>query len=412
MSEKKIASFNNEYNIYLTSCDNETNTDIKNNVKKHGQYFTTDFTLQKKVYQFIKNKPDKILEPSVGRGDLVKYVKKHNKVNFDCYEIDGNIKFIINKKNIKISDFLKSEISCKYKTIIGNPPYIKTKTSNLYIDFIWKCFYLLQDEGELIFIIPSDFFKLTSSKNILKKMLIEGTFTDIYHPNNEKLFKNATVDVLIFRYCKNKNLPKIILYNEEKLHLIENDGIITFCKNIVNTVSIDEYFDIYVGLVSGKESVFKNSDLNNIEILNNHNKIDKYIYIKNYPCENEDINKYLFSHKDELIKRKIKNFNESNWYQWGAPRNIHIMEKKETNCIYVKNLTRDNKIAFKGKVMYFGGALLIMIPKKNVNIEKVIEFLNSDEFKKNYIYSGRFKIGHKQLSKAYIPIENLLDSLS
>ena len=332
MSEKNIASINDEYNIYLTSSDNETNTDIKNNVKKHGQYFTTDFTLQKKVYQFIKNKPDKILEPSVGRGDLVKYVKKHNKVNFDCYEIDGNIKFIINKKNIKISDFLKSEISCKYKTIIGNPPYIKTKTSNLYIDFIWKCFYLLQDEGELIFIIPSDFFKLTSSKNILKKMLIEGTFTDIYHPNNEKLFKNATVDVLIFRYCKNKNLPKIILYNEEKLYLIENDGIITFCKNIVNTVSIDEYFDIYVGLVSGKESVFKNSDLNNIEILNNHNKIDKYIYIKNYPCENEDINKYLFSHKDELIKRKIKNFNESNWYQWGAPRNIHIMEKKETNC--------------------------------------------------------------------------------
>ena len=137
MSEKNIASINDEYNIYLTSSDNETNTDIKNNVKKHGQYFTTDFTLQKKVYQFIKNKPDKILEPSVGRGDLVKYVKKHNKVNFDCYEIDGNIKFIINKKNIKISDFLKSEISCKYKTIIGNPPYVKQKSGvNLYIKFI------------------------------------------------------------------------------------------------------------------------------------------------------------------------------------------------------------------------------------------------------------------------------------
>jgi len=109
-----------------------------------------------------------------------------------------------------------------------------------------------------------------------------------------------------------------------------------------------------------------------------------------------------------LIKRRIKKIDESNWYQWGAPRNIRIMEeKKETDCIYIKNLTRNDTVAFKGKVMYFGGALLIMIPKRNVNMENVIEYLNSSVFKKNYIYSNRFKIGHKQLSKAYIPKEIL-----
>ena len=138
-------------------------------------------------------------------------------------------------------------------------------------------------------------------------MLKEGTFTDIYHPHNETLFKNATVYVLIFRYCKDNNIPKIVSYNNEEMHLIENDGIVTYCKNLEKeTVSIDEYFDIYVGLVSGKESVFKNSVLNNIEILNNQDKIDKYIYIKNYPCEQEDINKYLLLHKELLIKRRIK----------------------------------------------------------------------------------------------------------
>jgi adenine-specific DNA-methyltransferase len=350
------------------------------------------------------------LEPSVGRGDLVKYVNRFNKkVKFDCYEIDGNIKFIIDSKNIKIEDFLKSKNYCKYKTIIGNPPYVKTKTGNLYLDFIWKCFCLLCDKGELIFIIPSDFFKLTSSKKILKEMIKEGTFTDIYHPHNETLFKNASIDVLIFRYCKNKDLSKVVLYNDKKMHLIENDGIVTFSNDIVKEkVSIDKYFDIYVGLVSGKENVFKNSDLNNIEILNNQNKIDKYIYITNYPSENEYINKYLLDNKNVLIKRKIKKFNESNWYQWGAPRNIRVMEeKKGTECIYVKNLTRHNTVAFGGNVRYFGGALLIMIPKKKVNIQNVIDYLNSEQFKGNYIYSGRYKIGHKQLSKAYIPKEIL-----
>ena len=78
-------------------------------------------------------------------------------------------------------------------------------------------------------------------------------------------------------------------------------------------------------------------------------------------------------------------------------------EKKDNECIYVSNLTRNNTIAFDGKVMYFGGSLLIMIPKKNVNIKNVTNYLNSNQFKENYIYSGRFKIGHKQLSKAYIP---------
>ena len=427
MSEKKttvIQKLGEKYNTEKKESDNDrsisssesmdSDLDItynnKKNIRERGQYFTTETTLQKKVYQFIKNKPNKILEPSVGRGDLVKYVKKLNKnIGFDCYEIDGNIRFIIDRKNIHIQDFLKSKITCKYKTIIGNPPYVKTKTGNLYLDFIWKCFCLLYKKGELIFIIPSDFFKLTSSKNILKEMLKEGTFTDIYHPHDETLFKNASIDVLIFRYYKNKNIPKVVLYNNEKMNIIENDGIITFSNTIEkNIVSIDTYFDVYVGLVSGKESVFNNSDLYNIEILNNQDKIDKYIYITKYPCEDKDINKYLLENKQILIERRIRKFNESNWFQWGAPRNIKIMEeKKGVDCIYVKNLTRSENIAFEGKVMYFGGSLLIMIPRKKVNISNIIDYLNSKQFKKNYLYSRRFKIGHKQLSKAYIPKEIL-----
>ncbi len=62
------------------------------------------------------------------------------------------------------------------------------------------------------------------------------------------------------------------------------------------------------------------------------------------------------------------------------------------------NITRKSYIAFKGQVQLFGGKLLCMIPKTtDVDLDKVVEFLNSDVFKKNYTYSNRFKIGHKQL---------------
>lgn len=144
------------------------------NTKKNnlGQFFTTDESLQKKLYEFILNKPKLILESSIGAGDLINYVlSKSPKIIFDMYEIDTNVEFLntINKKNIIFGDFLKKIINKTYDTIIGNPPYVKTSKGNLYIDFIEKCYNLLNENGELIFVIPSDFFKLTSSSKLLNK---------------------------------------------------------------------------------------------------------------------------------------------------------------------------------------------------------------------------------------------------
>ena len=118
---------------------------------------------------------------------------------------------------------------------------------------------------------------------------------------------------------------------------------------------------------------------------------------------NDKINKLLFYNKEILIKRKIKKFNENNWFQWGALRNIKKMKQYYGNdCIYILPLTRKKIISFIGKVDYFGG--LIMLRPKHIvyNLQKVIDFLNHDDFKKNYMYSGRFKIGHKQLANVYI----------
>ena len=76
-------------------------------------------------------------------------------------------------------------------------------------------------------------------------------------------------------------------------------------------------------------------------------------------------------------------------------------------CIYIYNLTRQNKVAFKGRVKYFGGSLIILIPKEKINLDKIISYLNSKNFKSNFMYSGRFKIGHRQISNSYIPDEYL-----
>ena len=372
-----------------------------NDIHSKGQYFTTDITLQYTILDFIKNNPKTILEPSIGRGDLVKYITENSNVNFDMYELDESIELLedIDREKVNYGDFIKANISKKYKTIIGNPPYVKKSTGNLYLEFIEKCFNLLKIKGELIFIVPSDFLKLTSASKLLIKMMKSGTFTHIYHPNNENLFANASIDIIVFRYYKWSKQKKKTLYNNQLKYLINTNGIITFSNTeITNNFIIGDYFNVYVGMVTGKETVYKNNEFGNITLLNKKNVRDKYIFIKVFPTPDENLNNYMLENKDILINRKIKSYTEQNWWLWGAPRNmINIEYNMGKKCIYVSNLTRNKEVAFEGKVEYFGGALLMMIPKKEIDLKKVVKYLNSDTFKENYTFSKRFKIGHKQL---------------
>lgn len=379
-----------------------------------GQYFTTNVDLKEKFFEFIKNAPSVILEPSIGRGDLVAFItNKIPSVSFDMYEIDTKITLLDEFKKdadkIVYGDFMKEPIAKHYTTIVGNPPFVRTKQGNLYIDFTEKCYNLLEDNGELIFIVPSDFLKLTSSAKLLNDMTLNGTFTHIFHPHNEKMFENASIDVIVFRYCKNSLIEKKVLYNNEPHYIINSNGLITFSKEEnTSDVMFQDYFDIYVGLVTGKEDVYKNVVLGNIDIINGEDKVDKYIHIEKFPCENDIVNNYLLHHKKELIERKIRKFNESNWFEFGAPRNIvAINDNIGNDCIYIYNLTRKLNVAFLGKVGYFGGGLLMLKPKKSCDLNGLVIYLNSNKFKDNFIFSGRFKIGHRQLCNSYIPLEYL-----
>ena len=391
---------------------------------KLGQYFTTNEELKEKLFSFILNKPNNILEPSIGKGDLVSFIgTRYPQIKFDMYEIDKEIKLLDNIEKYKnkvnkviYGDFMLQEINKKYKTIVGNPPYVRTKKGNLYIDFTEKCYNLLDDNGELIFIVPSDFLKLTSSSKLLDTMMLNGTFTHIYHPNNENLFEGASIDVIVFRYCKDPTLEKKVVYNDNVLYITNSSGLITFSEEqTINQIMFKDKFDVYVGIVSGREEIYKNEELGNIEVLNGKDKKEKYIYIDKYPCnedinKHQEINKYLLDNKTELLERGIKKFTEKNWFEWGAPRNITtIRQNMNKNCIYICNLTRHEEVAFVGKVGYFGGSLIMIKPKEEVecDLNKIVTYLNSEKFKKNFMFSGRFKLGHRQISNSYIPNEYL-----
>ena len=384
----------------------------KSNIHEKGQYFTSNAFLKQCVCDLVLNNPDRVLEPSVGRGDLIDSLcSVFKEVQFDMYEIDPEIEMLpcIDVEHLTYGDFLMQEIERKYKTIVGNPPYVRTTTGNLYLDFIRRCHGLLEDGGELVFIVPSDFLKLTSAAPLLSHMMATGTFTHIFRPNDEKLFEHASIDVIVFRYCLDTQLDRTVLYNDELKRLVETDGIITFAPMDapVGTEKIGDYFDVFVGMVSGCEGVFKNAEFGTMDVRNGNDGMDKYIMVDSFPTNDAALDVYLLEHKAKLIDRKIRRFNESNWFEWGALRNYtRVTDKLGEDCIYVRTLTRDVDVAFVEKVSYFGGGILALIPKAgashNLDLTKVASFLNSPQFRENYVYSGRFKIGQRQMCNSLI----------
>ena len=91
-----------------------------------------------------------ILEPSAGNGNVIETIRDRGyKNHITSLELREEEENILNKYSDKviIDDFLKWKTDKKYKTIIGNPPY------SLALDFIEKSLELLEDDGELIFLL-------------------------------------------------------------------------------------------------------------------------------------------------------------------------------------------------------------------------------------------------------------------
>jgi adenine-specific DNA-methyltransferase len=371
--------------------------------KELGQYFTKNEELQEWIFENVQHTGERLLEPSFGEGHLlVKFLESDPNYPITCCEMDTALVPVVTfneHQSVKHGDFLAQTLGT-FKTIVGNPPYVKMRGKNMYIQFIERCFDLLEEGGEMLMIVPSDFIKVTSAAKVITAMTACGSFTHFWFPHNESLFEDAAVDVVLFRYQKG------VVGNSTNVNGIPSSytitsGILSF--SAAGGRLISDLFDVYVGIVSGKDEVYR-VPLGNIQVLVDKEQTETFLYPTSFPTTNELANQHLVSHKDVLMSRKIRKFNETNWFEWGAPRNIKVTEEKRGQpCIYVRNLTRKSEVAWKGTVGYFGGTLLCLIPKEKVNLDTVVSYLNSDAFQVQYTYSARFKIGHKQLSCVRLP---------
>lgn len=391
-----------------------------------GQFFTKNEKIQEILVSLLTPRHDwRVLEPSAGAGDIVRAVKKsYPEASITGWEIDENV--APRGLNVEIRDFF-TPTDEKFHSIIGNPPYVGWKNvedgtkksaaevkqgysdkANLYYLFMDRCIDLLEDGGELIFIQPKEWLYSTSALPIREKMLREGMLTHVIDGGEEKVFSDADVPaIMIFRFEKGKKSHSFLhkhgffsqdLWSSHTLSRTE-DGFWIFlteemAEELEGMKKLGDFFSVRVGIVSGADKIFNVSNNPQLSVFQEEGTVkryrttktvEQYIDVHDYTAFEqipEHTRKYLLSHKEALIKRKIASFHEGNWWRYGAIRNKKLMESSSQR-IYAFAKTRSETPFFvDDSAVYYGGGLLGLFPKKDIDIKEALETLNSRDFRK------------------------------
>lgn len=367
------------------------------NKELFGQYFTPEDIVSQMI-ALIEN-DGSILEPSCGNGAFLTPLLSREIVGL---EIDNSIAH----PAAIIMDFF--DYCDKHDTIIGNPPYVRfqeiySKTleklpiekydrrTNLYVFFIDHCIDLLKDNGELIFIVPRDFIKTTSAIPLNTRLYQEGGFTYWKEFGDMKIFKDASPNVVIFRWVKNAKHSILVNYNNGFLAFPKEENI---CENIL----MSDLFTICVGGASGANGIFI-SDKGNIDLVTSETcrtGATKKAHYYNSALEAE----ILLPHKDSLMERRIKTFTEKNWWEWG--RKIRYIDGPK---IYVNNKTRNMRPFYTHESGWYDGSVLALIPKADnpYSLEELIDMLNNNNWEEQGFKVGeRLIFGQRTLTNAYL----------
>jgi adenine-specific DNA-methyltransferase len=386
--------------------------------KSLGQFFTTAPELQEWIAAHIVNRGQRLLEPAVGSGHLlIPVLRDAPTYPITAYEIDPSLPLTVSfsppHQTVRYRNFLTQVDPADepvYGTCICNPPYVTQRGApNLFIQFLDKCHGMVDPSGgELLFIVPSEFFRLTSAAPLLNRMTATGAFTDIWYPQDESLFADAAVDVVLFRYERGSSQGPVMV-NGEPHTLANRNGILTFTpissQGVTQaTVRLGDHFDVFVSSVSGRDRIFAQS-FGNMEMLTDKGQTRQFIVLSEFPSDSAQINAHMNANRAELLSRKGRPMTDSNWWRWATPRNMTaIAERTGQRCIYVRTITRKREIAWIDTVRPFVGALLCCVPKTPqgaMMLETVLRVLET--VRESYTYAGRFKIGQKQMCELPLP---------
>src|SRR4030065_1533025 len=228
-------------------------------LREKGQLWTPSWVTEAMI-TYVALDTDLIFDPAAGRGAFFKALLKLNISRISYYGIDIDSEVlsdeIYNNSGcfVEERDFIKNPPQKKFKAIVANPPYIRhhriddqTKIylkklaasitgftidgrAGFHIYFLIQALNLLEKNGRLAFIMPSDTCEGTFAKKlwnwISEKYCIDAVITF-----NEKAtpFPNVDISAMVFLISNSKPREKLFwvksneAYTDDLLNFISSD---------------------------------------------------------------------------------------------------------------------------------------------------------------------------------------------
>jgi len=366
-------------------------------VEHFGQVFTPPQVVAQMLA--LRQNSGRVLEPSCGDGAFARELPGCVAIELDARVAPAQALSL---------DFFAYPESEKFDTIIGNPPYVRFQDilpetrsrlhsflfdgrSNLFLFFIEKCVRHLKPGGELIFIVPRDFIKLTAARKLNTWLFEQGTITDFIETGDSNIFGKFVPNCAIFRFEKDRFDRR--LTDGRSFALV--DGQLMFLRKDYS-VPLADLFDVKVGAVSGADSLFTHPH-GNMEFVCSKTRDTGDTRRMYFDVQNA----HLAAHKDTLLARRVTNFDETNWWKWG--RRHHISDAPR---IYVNGKTRRANPFFTHACQNYDGSILALFPKHaGLDIPRAIELLNTavDWQELGFQCDGRFLFTQRSLQTCMLP---------
>lgn len=188
-----------------------------------GQFYTTNYKYILSNME-IPEGVETIIEPFVGKGDLLKFIKNRENYNIELYDIDPKDTNTIKR------DTLENPPDYTNKFILTNPPYLarnKSKNKELYDKYqcndLYKCFILniitnVCNGG--IIIIPLNFLSSIRKKDMeLREKFLQLYSIEMINIFEEQVFEDTGYSVCSMYFKKttsNENSINIYIYPSNK----------------------------------------------------------------------------------------------------------------------------------------------------------------------------------------------------
>ena len=373
-------------------------------VPQLGQVFTPPQVVEL-MLGLCRNK-GRALEPSAGDGAFLQALRQRGR---DCVgiEIDPRVA----PAGALVQDFFAYPVTEQFDTIIGNPPYVRFQDippatrerlpmerfdarSNLFLFFIEKCVHHLKPGGELVFIVPREFIKLTAAKKLNAWLYGQGSITDFLETGDSSIFGPYVPNCAIFRFEKGRR--------DRTLHdgrrFTEVAGQLMFLREDY-TLPLAELFQVRVGGVSGADDIFAHPE-GNLDFVCSRTvdtgETRRMIHGIRHP--------HLEAHKERLLARRVRRFDESNWWQWGRAHPVNDRPR-----IYVNGKTRRPEPFFLHDSPHFDGSILALFPTNTAlsrrDLIQAVVMLNRevDWQELGFVCDGRFLFTQRSLQTCLLP---------